>query len=95
MVNKDLIRKDIEKISQAKYKYFFMGIIISIIPYIIILLVINNSYGSNTLRDMITLFGIITTIINAFSLSKMASDKLKDYFELKYAISYNTAKNEL
>jgi Na+/H+ antiporter NhaC len=96
MVNKELIRKDIEKISNAKYKYFFIGIIVSLIPYSIILLIINNySYGSNNLRDMVILFGIITTIINAFGLSKMAYDKLIDYFNLKYGISYKEAKNEL
>ena len=94
MVNKELIKRDIEKISNAKVKYFFIGIIVSIIPYSIILLAINNySYGSNSLREIIIVFGILTAIINAIALPKMACDKLKDYFLLKYNMSYAESKN--
>lgn len=96
MVNKDLIKKDIEEISNAKFKYFLIGIITSLIPYSIILLIINNySYGSTSLKEIIIVFGILTTIINAFALSKMARNKLIDYFNLKYNITYKEAKNEL
>ena len=58
-----------------KIKFFFIGWIIAIIPYILILMMINSVNTTDQSYNIITIILlIIIPLINGFSLSKQASD---------------------
>ena len=94
--NNDLtIMREIHNIEYAKSKYFFIGLMISLIPYIFILLVANKLGVANSFIYMILIITILSCVINGIIVSKNVYKKLIDFFENKYDIDYLQAKKEL
>ena len=91
-INELTILKEMHNIEYAKSKYFFMGLIISFIPYTGILLIANKMNMSNIFIYTIVGFTIISCIVNGILLSKSIYKKLIFFFENKYEITYQEAK---
>ncbi len=87
--------KEIKNIKRYKIKYFFIGFIVGIIPYSIIILIIsnNNINIDNIIRSMIAIVSISTGFINAIILSNVAYKKLLSFLEFRYQIDYNFNNN--
>lgn len=76
--------KDLDKnlLDVKKSKFTFLGFIIGIVPFIILIGLIGIKQGgikyiSSQFRETLVLAGIITSIINACLLRHMASEKLR------------------
>ena len=92
-INELTILKEIHNIEYAKSKYFFIGFILSIIPYTLILLLANKMNVSNFFIYTIIAFTVISCIINAILVSKSVHKQLITFFENKYEITYKEAKD--
>ncbi len=65
---------NIEKYNKAKF--FFIGWIIGIIPYILILMLVNSVKNTDPAYNIITItLLIIIPLLNGYNLSKQASDE--------------------
>lgn len=65
-------------------KYLLFGFIIGISPFIIIILISSNVSGSievipKIFKNTIIIFGIITSLINAFVFKNMMLNKIKEF----------------
>lgn len=88
------LKNDINTIESSKNKYFLLGFILGITPYIIILLITNiYSNGSfNIFTQTILIAAFTTATINAFILKKKSYQRLIEFFNLKYNLDYNKIK---
>lgn len=94
--NKKLtIIKEINNIEHAKSKYFFIGLLLSLIPYILVLMAAYKMNVSILFISMILFFMIITSTFNALYLSVSIHNKLITFFENKYECSYKKIKESL
>ena len=94
--NKDLtLLKEIHNIEHARSKYFFIGFIAALIPYIMVLLAAYRMDVSKLFILIILSFMILTALFNAIYLSISIHKKLITYFENKYEISYKEIKESL
>ena len=88
MNNNELtILKEMHNIENAKSKYFIKGLIISLIPYLLILYLADSFKMPNIYIYTIIGFTIISCIINALLLSSSVYKKLILFFENKYEIT--------
>lgn len=65
-------------------KYLLMGFIIGIIPFIVIILISSNISGNiddipKIFKNTIIIFGIVTSLINAFVFKNMMLNKIKEF----------------
>lgn len=65
-------------------KYLLFGLIIGISPFIIIILISSNVSGSieaipKIFKNTIIIFGIVTSLINAFVFKNMMLNKIKEF----------------
>lgn len=83
--------KEIKNIKRYKIKYFFIGFLVGVIPYTIIVLIINkyNICIDDIIRNMIAVVSISTGFINAIALSNVAYKKLLSFLNFRYQIDYN------
>lgn len=94
--NKELtLLKEIHNIEHARSKYFFIGFIISLIPYIMVLLAAYRMDVSRLFIFIILSFMVLTALFNAIYLSISIHKKLITYFENKYETSYKKIKESL
>ena len=94
--NKKLtIIKEINNIEHAKSKYFFIGLLLSLIPYSLVLIVAYKMNVSILFISMILFFMIITSTFNALYLSVSIHNKLITFFENKYECNYKKIKESL
>lgn len=88
------LRNEITYIETSKNKYFLLGFLLGITPYILILIIINiysnNVFNSFTQTLLIAAF--ITATINAFVLKNKSYQRLIEFFNLKYNLDYNKIK---
>lgn len=73
-----------EKQNINKSKYLLIGFIIGIIPFIAIILLSSNLSGSiddipKVFKNTIIIFGILTSLINAFVFKNMMLNKIKEF----------------
>ena len=93
--NELTILKEIHNIENAKGKFFFIGFMISLIPYSLILLLASKMDASSMFIYTILAFTIVTCILNAFILSNNVHNKLIEFFENKYECSYKQIKESI
>ena len=82
--NNDL-KQDVNNLNTYKTKYFFIGFIIGIIPYIILIIVTNNFMKLPNLiylKKVLIIIGICTAFINAFILQNKVN-RVFFKFEMK------------
>ena len=65
-------------------KYLLIGFIIGIMPFIVLILISSNMSGSidnipKIFKNTIIIFGIATSLINAFIFKKMMVNKIKEF----------------
>lgn len=77
--NKEYSRNQI--INSNKTRYMFIGFIVGIIPFILLISAISFKEGGieavpSVLRDTLLVFGILTAIINSIALNKIISNKI-------------------
>lgn len=78
--NKECDNNEIIRINQSRF--LFIGFIVGIVPFILLLGIISIKEGGiefipSLLRDVIVLAGIVTAVINSFALKNMFVNKLK------------------
>ncbi len=91
--NELTILKEINNIEYAKYKYFFIGFLISLIPYSLILLIATKLTVSKTFVYTLVFITILSCVANAFILSNNIYNKLIAFFENKYQSNYKKIKD--
>ena len=75
-VDKQYMRKIVNETSK---KYFIIGFIVGIFPFMILILILNNAnHLSNIehLKEIVPIMGIITSLINGFILQYKVQKKL-------------------
>ena len=87
--------REIHNIENAKSKFFFIGFMISLIPYTLVLLIASKLDVSNVFMYTIMGFTIITCLFNAYMLSHSIQNKLIEFFENKYECSYKEIKESI
>lgn len=91
-INKDLIQD--ENILKAyKTKYFLMGFIIGIVPYILLILLSEYSHTIPNLypfKELIITIGICTATINAFILKSKVSKKCTEILAINKGAKINS-----
>ena len=93
--NELTILREINNIEYAKKKYFFIGFMISFIPYLLVLIIASSMNVSSLFIYMIIAFTVITCIANAFILSNYTYKKLIEFFENKYEGNYKEIKESI
>lgn len=83
--NKDFRHKD-NFIELKKSKYFLIGFIVGITPFILILSIMILKQGGiehipSIFRNTLIIAGIITSIINSFVLKNMVSIRLMNFYK--------------
>ena len=61
-----------------KTKYFFIGLIVGIFPFLILLLILNQYSISNIYKMTIIIISIIVSIINGYILKHNVNIKIKE-----------------
>lgn len=61
-----------------KNKYFFIGFIIGIIPFLILIAILTNYPYTEKYKTMIVILSIITSLINGYILRYNVSLKVKE-----------------
>jgi hypothetical protein len=93
--NELTILKEINNIEYAKYKYFFIGFLISLIPYSLILLIATKLTVSKAFVYTLVFITILSCVANAFILSNNIYNKLITFFENKYQSNYKKIKDSI
>lgn len=78
--NKEYSHEEIIKVN--KTKYLFIGFIVGILPFILLISLLSIKEGGiefvpSILRDTVIIFGMITACINSFILKKMIINKIE------------------
>lgn len=60
-----------------KNKYFFIGFIVGIIPFIILLIILSGYKNFNSYKYVIIIISLITSLLNGYILKANALAKLK------------------
>lgn len=60
-----------------KNKYFFIGFIVGIIPFIILLIILSGYKNFNSYKYVIIIISLITSLLNGYILKTNALAKLK------------------
>lgn len=83
-INKDLLQdENILKSYQAKY--FLIGFIIGIVPYILLIILSENTHTVANLmhfKELLMMIGICTAIINAFVLRSKVNKKCVEILKI-------------
>lgn len=83
--NNDFTTKTID-LKSYKNRYFFIGFLVGIIPYIILICIYNaQTRNIGNLKEILFFVGIITASINAFILKDKATKKIMDTLNIKGA----------
>lgn len=93
--NELTILREIHNIENAKGKYFFIGFMVSLIPFSLLLYIAYKLNASNIFIYTILLFTIIACILNAFMLSNNIHKRLIEFFENKYNCKYKEIKESV
>lgn len=77
--NKDYARN---QINYNKTKYLFIGFIVGIMPFILLISILSLKEGGikfvpSVLRDTLLIFGILTAVVNSILLNKMITTKIE------------------
>ncbi len=94
-INELTLLREINNIEYAKKKYFFIGFIISFIPYLLVLLIASKAYVSNIFIYTIIILTVISCITNGFIVSNNIYKRLIEYFEFKYDTNYKEIKKSI
>jgi hypothetical protein len=94
-IDKQLI-EEINSIESSKNKYFTLGFILGIVPFLLIILVLNIFVTKNIsiLKYTLLVASLITATINAFFLRFTTYNRLIEFFNLKYNLDYNKIKKD-
>lgn len=61
-----------------KTKYFFIGLIVGIFPFLILLLILNQYSISNIYKMTIIIISIVVSIMNGYILKHNVNTKIKE-----------------
>lgn len=79
------LEKDTTYINTCKTKYFFIGFITGIIPFILIIIILNSLSNLTTpFKESLVIVGLITAFINGLTLKRLSFIKLNELLDLKY-----------
>lgn len=89
------LKNEITYIETSKNKYFLLGFILGITPFVLLLIIFNmfnepNTY--NIFTQTILIAALFTATINAFILKHKSYNRLIEFFNLKYNVDYNKIK---
>jgi hypothetical protein len=93
--NELTIIREINNIENAKGKFFFIGFMVSLVPYVLVLMIASKLNASNGIIYTILAFTVISCVFNAFMLSHNIHNKLIEFFENKYECSYKEIKESI
>ena len=94
MINNNDLQQIINNIENKKNKYYLIGFILGIIPYLFILVFAKIINISSSFINVLIIFGIITAFVNAHILSNQIFKRLIEFFNIKYNINYLDIKKE-
>ena len=86
------LKNDIDNIESSKNKYFTIGFVLGCLPFLLIILFINDNLP--ILKNILLVASLITATLNAFILRFTTYSRLKEFFNLKYDLDYNKVKEE-
>ena len=94
MDNMDLnIKREIKVVENSKAKFFFVGAIIGVLPYLLLFTALNNNLNERILfRNTLIIFTIRSVLINGLVISKTVYRRYKDFMEFKYDTDYEELK---
>ena len=94
MDNMDLnIKREIKVVENSKTKFFFVGAIIGVLPYLLLFTALNNNLNERILfRNTLIIFTIGSVLINGLVISKTVYRRYKDFMEFKYDTNYDELK---
>ena len=89
------LKNEITYIETSKNKFFLLGFLLGITPFLLVLIIFNlfntpNTY--NIFTETILISAFITATINAFLLKHKSYNRLIEFFNLKYNLDYNKIK---
>lgn len=91
------LKNEITYIETSKNKYFLLGFILGITPFVLLLIIFNMFNSPNTYNiftQTILIAALFTATINAFILKYKSYNRLIEFFNLKYNLDYNKIKKE-
>lgn len=89
------LKNEITYIETSKNKYFLLGFILGITPFVLLLIIFNMFNAPNTYNiftQTILIAALFTATINAFILKHKSYNRLIEFFNLKYNVDYNKIK---
>lgn len=87
------LKKEINMVEESKLKFFFIGALIGVLPYLLLFVMLNNSLNERLLfKYTLLLFTIASLIINGLLISKTVYKRYKDFMEFKYDANYEELK---
>lgn len=91
-INRDLKQEEIN-LKSYKIKYFFIGFLVGIIPYIIMTLICDYSYVASNLfhfKKILITIGIATALINGFILQGKINRKYLTLMQINKGAKINS-----
>ena len=94
MINNNDLQQAINNIENKKSKYYLIGFILGIIPYLIIFIFAKLINISSSFINILIIFAVITAFVNAHVLSNQIFKRLIEFFNIKYNINYLDIRKE-
>lgn len=94
MINNKDLQQAINNIENKKNKYYLIGFILGIMPYLFIIMFAKLINVSSSFINILIVFAIITAFANAHILSNQIFKRLIEFFNIKYNINYLDLKKE-
>lgn len=91
--NSNDLKQDAMNLKSYKAKYFLIGFIVGIIPYIILIMLFNNSITWTKLiyfKEILVIIGICTAFTNAFVLESKVNKRYAEILQINKGVKINS-----